>query len=315
MTTAAAIIQRGVIASRPAAATHRTGLLYQSTDEGPNTVYRCNGSGWDVFVQDGADGGGINWLGAWDSGTAYVEDDAVEHDGSSYICTDAHTDQEPPDALYWDVLAARGEDGSGSGDVVGPAASVDSEVALFDSTTGKLLKRATGTGVALLTDGVQSLLGYTRGRLIRAGAAAWEVLALGSAGQSLKSDGTDVLWEHEYSTISFVVDGGGSEITNGVKGDLEVPDDFTITRVTALADQAGDVVVDIWRDTYANYPPTDADSITASAPVTISGAAKSQDSTLTGWTVDLSAGDTLRFNVDSVADITRVTIALRVRRR
>lgn len=44
----------------------------------------------------------------------------------------------------------------GSGDVVGPASSVDGEAALFDSTTGKLLKRATGTGVAKVTSGVLS---------------------------------------------------------------------------------------------------------------------------------------------------------------
>lgn len=44
--------------------------------------------------------------------------------------------------------------GSGSGDVVGPASSVDSEIALFDSTTGKLIKRATGSGIAKITSGV-----------------------------------------------------------------------------------------------------------------------------------------------------------------
>jgi hypothetical protein len=46
--------------------------------------------------------------------------------------------------------------GAGSGDVVGPASSVDAEIALFDSTTGKLLKRATGTGYAKVTSGVLS---------------------------------------------------------------------------------------------------------------------------------------------------------------
>jgi len=34
--------------------------------------------------------------------------------------------------------------GAGTGDVVGPASSVDSEIALFDGATGKLLKSATG---------------------------------------------------------------------------------------------------------------------------------------------------------------------------
>jgi hypothetical protein len=43
---------------------------------------------------------------------------------------------------------------AGAGDVQGPAASVDSEVTLFSGTTGKLLKRATGTGIVLVTSGV-----------------------------------------------------------------------------------------------------------------------------------------------------------------
>lgn len=47
-----------------------------------------------------------------------------------------------------------GGGGGGSGDVVGPSSSVASEVALFDGTSGKLLKRATGTGIAKLTSGV-----------------------------------------------------------------------------------------------------------------------------------------------------------------
>jgi hypothetical protein len=47
--------------------------------------------------------------------------------------------------------------GGGSGDVVGPSSSVASEVALFDGTTGKLIKRATGTGIAKVTSGVFSV--------------------------------------------------------------------------------------------------------------------------------------------------------------
>lgn len=50
----------------------------------------------------------------------------------------------------------KGTDGSGTGDVVGPAASVDSEIALFSSTTGKVIKRASISGLAKLTSGVLS---------------------------------------------------------------------------------------------------------------------------------------------------------------
>lgn len=112
--------------------------------------------------------------------------------------------------------------------------------------------------------------------------------------------------------IEVVIDGGGSTITTGIKVDVEIPFACTINRVTMLADQSGSIVVDIWKDTYANYPPTGADSITASAKPTITTATKSQDSTLTGWTTSITAGDTLRFNVDSVTTIQRVTLSLKV---
>lgn len=112
--------------------------------------------------------------------------------------------------------------------------------------------------------------------------------------------------------ITLGIDGGGSEITTGIKADVSIPYACTITAVTMLADQTGSIVVDIWKDAYANYPPTDADSITASAVPTISSAVKSVDSTLTGWTTSISAGDTLRFNVDSVTSITRLCLVLTV---
>lgn len=102
---------------------------------------------------------------------------------------------------------------------------------------------------------------------------------------------------------------GGASISTGVqKGDMVMGCTGVITGVDALADQSGSIVVDIWKDTYANYPPVDADSITASAPVTITTATKSQDYTLTGWTKHFSAGDTFRFNVDSVTSHTCVAI-------
>jgi len=112
--------------------------------------------------------------------------------------------------------------------------------------------------------------------------------------------------------IAFIIDGGGSVLTTGIKGDLEIPFACTINQVTTLLDQSGSIVVDIWKDTYANYPPTVADTITASAKPTVSTAVKAQDSTLTGWTTAIAAGDSLRFNVDSITTATRCLISLKV---
>jgi hypothetical protein len=114
--------------------------------------------------------------------------------------------------------------------------------------------------------------------------------------------------------VTFIINGSGSPISTGVAGDLYVPYTSTITAATALADQVGSIVVDVWADTFANYPPTDVDSITAAAPITISTNDATTDTTLTGWTTSLLAGSTLRFNVDSCSTITRCTITLSLSR-
>ncbi len=122
------------------------------------------------------------------------------------------------------------------------------------------------------------------------------------------------LENNELNALVFIIDGGGSAITTGIKGYLEIPFKCEIQRVTLLADQSGSIVIDIWKDTYASFPPDDGDSITASAPPTISGALKAQDATLTAWTKTINAGDILAFNVDSVATIERLTLVLKVKK-
>lgn len=113
--------------------------------------------------------------------------------------------------------------------------------------------------------------------------------------------------------FEIILENGGSVLATGVYGDIELSFDGVITGWTLLADQTGSLVVDLWKDTYANYPPTDADSITASAPPTISSAIKNTDTTLTGWTTTFTDGDTLRINIDSVTSIVRATLVLRTR--
>lgn len=141
--------------------------------------------------------------------------------------------------------------------------------------------------------------------------ATYTELTVGSGlsmGASALSASTPVLTR----AITFAIDGGGSALTAGIKADVYVPYACTITAVTMLADQSGSVVVDIWKDTLANYPPTVLDTITASAKPTITTATNSQDNTLTGWTTSISAGNTLRFNIDSASAITRLSLTLTV---
>lgn len=131
-------------------------------------------------------------------------------------------------------------------------------------------------------------------------------------GLELSSPNIQMTANQRTSAIIWTIDGGGAAITTGQKGYIEIPFACTITAARSFADQSGSIVVDVWADAYNNYPPVDADSITASAPITISAATKSQDTTLTGWDTTLAAGDILGFNVDSVSTITRLTIVLTV---
>jgi hypothetical protein len=126
--------------------------------------------------------------------------------------------------------------------------------------------------------------------------------------------GTGITNDVKVSAVNFIIDGGGGVITTGIKGDLLIPFACTINSWTILGDQTGSIVVDVWKDTYANYPPTVADTITGTEKPTLSSANKNQDLALSTWTTTVAAGDILRFNVDSAATLTRVTVVINVTR-
>lgn len=126
--------------------------------------------------------------------------------------------------------------------------------------------------------------------------------------------GTGITNDVTVGSVVYVIDGGGSAVTTGVKGDIQIPFAGTIQSWTLLADQSGSAVVDVWKDTLANYPPTIADVITASAKPTLSSADHATSSTLTGWTTTVAAGDTLRYNVNSATTATRLTLSLQIKR-
>lgn len=119
------------------------------------------------------------------------------------------------------------------------------------------------------------------------------------------------------STVAVVLGNGSDVIATGVAGDpFVVPMACTITGWTILSTVSGSIVVDVWKDSYANHPPTDADSIAGSELPTLSSATKNQDLALSTWSGSgaLAAGDILRFNVDSASTVTQVTLVLHIRR-
>jgi len=117
-------------------------------------------------------------------------------------------------------------------------------------------------------------------------------------------------------SFGIVIDGGGNAITTGLKGECVLPFDCTITgwTITETSDTpiAGSIVVDVWKDTYANHPATVADTIAGSEKPTLSSATKNQDLTLTTWTTAGTAGDVVSFKVDSATSVKRVTVTIHV---
>ena len=119
-------------------------------------------------------------------------------------------------------------------------------------------------------------------------------------------------------TLSLVIDDGGGVLTTGVKGFIFVPVASTITAIRVLsvdgAATAGSAVLDLWRNTYANYPPIVDNSIVASAKPTLVSTNKYQDTTLTGWTKTMATSDIIAVNLDSVSTFTRLLVLLTVAR-
>lgn len=103
--------------------------------------------------------------------------------------------------------------------------------------------------------------------------------------------------------VNVVIDGGGVAITTGIKLDAAMPA-CTITEARLLADQSGSIAVSLWKDSYSNFPPTVADLIDT---FSITTATKSEE---TGLSLSVTAGDIIRFNVDSCTAITRATLEL-----
>lgn len=142
----------------------------------------------------------------------------------------------------------------GTGDVVGPASSVNSQIALFNGVTGKLLKSATGTGFVKVTSGVMltpsttvALASEVSGRLPFANVAQGSALSVlgvtgnatadeasivaGTDHQVMRRSGTSVSWGAVNLAQSAAVTG----ILPVANGGTIPPIVVTLTNANVLA--------------------------------------------------------------------------------
>jgi hypothetical protein len=111
--------------------------------------------------------------------------------------------------------------------------------------------------------------------------------------------------------IGITVDGGGGVVpTTGVKGYIRVPYSGTITGWTLFGDVPGSCQFDLKKSTFAGFPPTV--SIVASDPPKLVAQQAAESATLTGWTLAITAGDVLSFNLVSVSTLSRITLEIQV---
>lgn len=130
----------------------------------------------------------------------------------------------------------------------------------------------------------------------------------------VSNDGTSMTLDVDAipaRAVTAVFDGGGVDVAAGAECWVQVPYAGTITRWTLLGDAVGSIVIDVWKDTFANFPPTVGDTIAGTEKPTLTAAQSAQDTALTTWSdVTVDAGDVLLFHVDSCSGITRATLIL-----
>jgi len=127
-------------------------------------------------------------------------------------------------------------------------------------------------------------------------------------------DGTNTRAIYTDGGIVFIIDGGGSAITTGAKAWLPLLKSGTLTGWDLTIDTSATITVDVWDDTYGNFPPTDADSMTNGHEPAISAATSATDADISDWAdVAVTKGEYIRVNVDANDNATFAVLWLKVR--
>jgi hypothetical protein len=158
---------------------------------------------------------------------------------------------------------------TGSGDVVGPASSVDSELALFNSTTGKLIKRASLTGLVKATSGVASAA--TAGTDFVAPSGALGTPSSGTL-TNCTVDGTNPIGYRDLpavgtktSSYTLAVGDVGKYVQVGSGGSITIPDaTFAEGDVVVIANNHSAAITVTCTITTAYIAGTDADKASVS---------------------------------------------------
>lgn len=112
-------------------------------------------------------------------------------------------------------------------------------------------------------------------------------------------------------TINYVIDATPNVVSVGIKGHLTIDVTGIIESWTVLADVPGNLIMDIKKSSYINYPTFT--SISGTEKPTLTNQAKNKDDGLSTWDTTLTAGDILRFEVESCDYIKQFLIAIKLK--
>ena len=102
-----------------------------------------------------------------------------------------------------------------------------------------------------------------------------------------------------YEVIPFTFKPFGGGIVINTTCEKPIAYAGTITKVEIECDASSSIQIEVYKSSTASPDQRVFTKISASAPMTLTTAYQSSDSTLTGWTTAVSAGDTLQLKVTS----------------
>jgi len=145
------------------------------------------------------------WKSAYNNSTAYVVDDMVSYQSQSYICKLASTGNVPTNTTYWDLIAAKGSDGT------------DADLAAISGTVQGDLYYNNGSAIARLAPG-------TSGQVLQTGGASanpsWGTVSsdwVKITSTTISSNAADVQIDNIFSATykNYVI------IGTNIKGDTQ----------------------------------------------------------------------------------------------
>ena len=122
----------------------------------------------------------------------------------------------------------------------------------------------------------------------------------------------NVLPSSNLGSFGLSLSNGAAILSTGQKGYVKMPYPGTITDWTIMTDTTGSIIIDIWKDTVASFPPTSIDTITGGNYATLTNQLINSDNLLTGWTTTFLANDVFTFDVIGVTGITNINLTLNV---